>query len=377
SGQTFRDIFTATTPLALAGAKLTSTSSLVGVSLIPDAVNANALDLRLQLTPAPAVEDLTQNLRFGLEEVSVLRDSIEHRLLDGTAYDGGGIATASLSDPGHQVAGGGGVLADPAAPGGLWARGYGVRETSSPFEADRVGLVVGGDWHVSPHLVVGLALDYNHTEARFSDAAATRLDAYQGAAYVGWSEGPWYVTGLGGAGVNDFSTSRPLATFGLVGLATSHPTGTTYDAYGEAGYQARTGALTLTPYLGAGYTRTSLDGFSEAGGFGALTLNAGHSDSFETRLGLRLSTVIHGDIVPELRVGYAHEFLDAAQTLSGALANTPFSVTGVNFGRDSALLGVGVTQAINADARVFVDYDGKITGSLQQHAVSAGVRVSF
>ncbi|HLJ65428.1 MAG TPA: hypothetical protein VKT70_15045, partial [Stellaceae bacterium] len=151
SGQTFRDIFTATTPLALAGAKLTSTSSLVGVSLIPDAVTANALDLRLQLTPAPAVEDLTQNLRFGLEEVSVLRDSIEHRLLDGSAYDGGGIATASLSDPGHQVAGGDGVLSDPAAPGGLWARGYGVRGTSSPFEDDRIGLILGGDWHVSPH----------------------------------------------------------------------------------------------------------------------------------------------------------------------------------------------------------------------------------
>ncbi|HLJ63951.1 MAG TPA: autotransporter outer membrane beta-barrel domain-containing protein, partial [Stellaceae bacterium] len=341
---------------------------------------AGALDLRLALNPAgvgQSAADLTQNLRFGLEEVSVLRDSIEHRLLDGSAYDGGGIATAGLSDPGHQVAGGDGVLTDPAAPGGLWARGYGVRGTSSPFEDDRVGLVVGGDWHVSPHLVAGLALDYDHTEARFSDAATTRLDAYQGAAYVGWGEGPWYLTGLADIGINAFSTTRPLFPFGLPGVASSHPEGLTFGAGNEVGYHWHQANFTLTPYAGIAYTHTKLDPFNETGGEGALNVKTGTADSFAPSVGLRLSTVIHGDIVPELRVGYSHEFLDAAQTLTGSLAGTPFSVTGVNFGRDSALVGVGVTQAINADARVFVDYDGKITGSLQQHAVSAGVRVSF
>jgi len=378
ASHTFRDVFTATTPINLTGSSVISTLPFVTASLTPDALTANALDLTLKVNPGPLVQDLTQDLRFGLEEVSVLRDSIEHRLLDGSAYDGGGIASASLSDPGHQIAGGQGILNDPSAKGGLWARGYGVRGVSSPFEDDRVGLLVGGDWHLNDHLVVGLAFDYDHAQARFADAATTKLDAYQGAAYVGWGEGPLYATGLAGGGVNNFSTTRPLGSFGLPSTATSSPTGETYDVYGETGYRfGRPSSVTLTPYLGAGYTHTDLNGFTESGGFGALSVNAGSANSFATTLGLRVSTVIAGNIVPEVRVGWSHEFLDAAQTLSGSLATIPFSVTGVNFGRDSALVGVGVTQAINANARVFVDYDGKITGSFQEHAVSAGVRVSF
>ncbi|HLJ63523.1 MAG TPA: autotransporter domain-containing protein [Stellaceae bacterium] len=373
ASETFQKVLTTAAPINIAGTHTTSAVTVFDAILVPEA-NPNVLDIRLQLDPARTAQDLTQSLRFGLEEVSVLHDSIEHRLLDGSAYDGGGIASASLSDPGHQVAGGQGVLNDPASPGGLWARGYGVRGVSSPFEDDRVGLLVGGDWHLADHLVVGLALDYDHTEARFQDAATTKLDAYQGAAYVGWGEGPLYATGLAGAGVNEFSTTRSL---GLPGVATSSPGGSTYDLYGEAGYRWKASSLTLTPYLGAGYTHSSLDGFNESGGFGALHVNAGSSQSFAASLGLRVSTVIAGNIVPELRVGYAHEFLDATQSLSGSFATLPFTSTGASFGRDSALVGVGVTQAINGNARIFVDYDGKITGGLQEHAVSAGVRVNF
>ncbi|HLJ63445.1 MAG TPA: autotransporter outer membrane beta-barrel domain-containing protein, partial [Stellaceae bacterium] len=378
-----KDVFASVAPIPFAG--VSSTVPIFTARIAPDLAGPNALDVILALSPvgiAASATDLTQSLRFGLGAPEILRDSIQHRLTDGSSYDGGGIATADLSDPGRRIAGGGGVLNDPASPGGLWARGYGVLGSSSPFDTGRVGLIIGGDWHLDDHVVIGLALDYDHADARFADASSTRLDAYQGAGYVGWGDGPWYATGIIGAGVNEFSTTRQLAPFGLAGFATSHPNGATYDAYGEAGYRLKPAAtFTLTPFLGAGYTHTSIDAFNETGAFGALAINAGTSDSFQTTLGLRVSTVIAlgdgGTVVPELRIGYAHEFLDAAQTLNGSLSLTPFSVTGVNFGRDSALIGVGVTHAMSARARIFVDYDGKITGSFQEHALSAGVRVSF
>ncbi|HLJ64596.1 MAG TPA: autotransporter outer membrane beta-barrel domain-containing protein, partial [Stellaceae bacterium] len=379
----FKDFFSAKAPVTVAS--ISATTSILTPRLTPDGGNANALDLTLvpnQAGLAQSAQTLTQDLRFGLEAPLVMEESIQHRLVSGGLYDGGGVGAASLSDPGHQVAGGIGVPdGDEAGRGNLWARGYGVLGDSSPFETRRVGVLVGGDWRLDDHLVIGLALDYDHTDARFSDASSTKLDAYQGAAYAGWDEGPWYATALAGAGINEFSTTRQLASVNLAGIASSHPAGATYETYAEAGYRLKAASLTLTPYLGAGYTHTALDGFTETGGFGALTINAGSSDSLATTLGVRASTVINlgasGTLVPELRLGYAHEFLDAAQTLNGSLFAVPFSATGVNFGRDSALVGVGVTHAVNGATRIFVDYDGKITGSFQEHAVSAGLRISF
>ncbi|HLJ62875.1 MAG TPA: autotransporter outer membrane beta-barrel domain-containing protein, partial [Stellaceae bacterium] len=382
SSQTFKDAIAAQGPISFG--QVSATVPLFTARLAPDAADPNALDLTLALSPAgiaASAQDLTQSLRFGLEAPEVLRDSIQHRLVEGVTYDGGGIATANLSDPGHAIAGGGAVANDPRSPGGLWARGYGVLGSSSPFESRRAGLVAGGDWHLNDQVVIGLALDYDHTEARFADAAVTRLDAYQGAGYLGWAAGPWYASGLAGAGIDQFSTSRELAAMGLSGLATSHPGGATYEGYGEAGYHLKQAGFTLTPYLGAGYTHASLDAFTESGSFGALAVNAGNTNSLETTLGLRVTTRVNlgdsGTLVPELRLGWSHEFLDATQSLTGALATTSFQASGVNFGRDSAVVGVGVTQTVSPSARIFVDYDGKITGSFQQHALSAGLRVSF
>ncbi|HLJ64515.1 MAG TPA: autotransporter domain-containing protein, partial [Stellaceae bacterium] len=387
--QTFKEVFTAAAPIAFAGASVTVPQSVFTAALVPDAANANALDLTLALSPsglAASAEILTQSLRFGLEAPEVMRDSIRHRLVEGSSYDGGGITTAALSDPSRQIAGGSGVLASPSARGGLWARGYGVvgdgpaAGAAPSFQIGREGLVVGGDWQLNDHIIVGIAADYDHTNASFSDASSTRLDAYQAAAYAGWGEGPWYATGLLGAGINEFSTTRQLAPFGFAGAATASPSGETYETYGEAGYHLRLGRAALVPYLGVGYTRAQIDAFTEAGGFGALAVSAGSSDSLATTLGARVSAAIDlggGKLVPELRVGYRHEFLDAAQSLNASFATTPFSASGANFGRDTALIGVGVTGEVTGTTRVFLDYDGALTGSFQQHAFSAGVKVRF
>ena len=92
------------------------------------------------------------------------------------------------------------------------------------------------------------------------------------------------------------------------------------------------------------------DSFNETGGFGALAANVADSNSFATTLGVRVTSKMsvgaYGFVVPELRIGWNHEFLDASQTISGSLLGVPgsaFSTTGINFGRDSALVGAGVS----------------------------------
>jgi len=88
----------------------------------------------------------------------------------------------------------------------------------------------------------------------------------------------------------------------------------------------------------------------------------------------------HGFVVPEVRIGWNHEFLDAAQTISGSLLGaqgSAFSATGINFGRDSAAIGAGVSADLSQDAKVFLDYDGKLSARQQEHALSGGMRMRF
>jgi outer membrane autotransporter protein len=85
-------------------------------------------------------------------------------------------------------------------------------------------------------------------------------------------------------------------------------------------------------------------------------------------------------LVPEVRIGWTHEFGDASQSLSASLVGVPgssFSAIGINFGRDSAIVGAGMSLELSPDAKVFLDYDGKFSQRFQEHAISGGLRLKF
>jgi outer membrane autotransporter protein len=113
-------------------------------------------------------------------------------------------------------------------------------------------------------------------------------------------------------------------------------------------------------------------------------VNAAGSNSFQTTLGVRLTSRIqmasYGMLVPELRLGWSHEFLDSSQTIVTTLIGVPGSLTsttGINFRRDTARVGAGLSMEFDPDAKVFVDYDGKLSSRLQEHSVSGGLRLRF
>jgi outer membrane autotransporter protein len=142
--------------------------------------------------------------------------------------------------------------------------------------------------------------------------------------------------------------------------------------------------VSVTPYAALDYVNAQLQGFSETGGFGALSVSSTDSNSFQTTLGVRLTSRIvmanYGTLIPELRLGWNHEFGDASQSLNASLvgvAGSSFTSTGIAFGRDTALIGAGMSLELSPDAKVFVDYDGRLGSRLQEHSVSGGLRVRF
>jgi outer membrane autotransporter protein len=206
-------------------------------------------------------------------------------------------------------------------------------------------------------------------------------------AYGGWHDEALYVTAIAGASFSDIGSTRSLAVAGL-GNANGSFSGETYSAYGEGGYTMMPwDGLRLTPYLGLLYAHAHTDAFTETGGaIGPLSVPAVSGDSLVSTLAARLAMPINvggfGTVVPEVRAGWQHEFLDIGHNINVAFAATPapgspFLITGATVGRDSALVGVGVTHDLNADTRVFLDYDGLVTGGIAQHAFSAGLRIKF
>ena len=187
---------------------------------------------------------------------------------------------------------------------------------------------------------------------------------------------------------NDFGTSRLLTPFGLPGDAASSPSGQSYQGHAEAGYHWVVPAAgmnaSVTPYAALDYVNAHVSRFTETGGFGALSVNANDTNSFQTTLGVRFTSHIalasYGTLAPEVRLGWSHEFLDASQQIAAALVGvtgTSFSSSGIVFGRDAALIGAGFSLELSPDAKVFVDYDGRLASRLQEHSVSGGLRVRF
>lgn len=331
-------------------------------------------------------QNATVNLTLALETPDIFIFDVENHLLLGAAPSGGQFASAGLAD--GQVAQGGLLGNFDSLQTGAWARGYGVFGNASatignsPFDSTRAGIIAGVDWRVGNDAVIGAAFNYGHDSVNFTDGTGnTALNSYQGAIYGGWRADPWYATGVASAGWNDYQTTRNIFLFGP---ANGSFGGQSYSVHGEGGYIAQVQSMTVTPYLGLGYVHAHTDAFTEtAGGGAALIVNAANANSFSSTLGIRASTTLpmgSGTVVPELRGAWQHEFANPNRSITAAFVfapQTPFTVTGANYGRDAALLGAGIVGNIDASTSVFIDYDGRFNGGFTEHAVSGGFRVKF
>lgn len=391
SPTTFRNIITATNAINGSFASVSTPTQLLGVTLTPDATTPNALDATVALSRpalAASAQDLTQDLRLGLDAPQVLTQAVQDRLVASGGVLGDGPPNAAAARRTTRAAA-------PVGELDFWARGYDQFGSASGaglgYDVNRAAPLIGGfDWRFGNGVVLGLAGTYVASTASFRDGTHTTGSSYQGAAYAGWAGGPWYAIGSGVVSINNFSTTRQLAPLGLTGVATSTPTGQSYQGHAEAGYHwllppgLAGRSLAVTPYAALDYVAARSDSFNETGGFGALAENAADSNSFATTLGVRvtsrMSVGAYGSVVPELRIGWNHEFLDTSQTIGGSLLGVPgsaFSSTGIDFGRDSALIGAGISADLNPNAKVFLDYDGKLSAKLQEHSVSGGMRMRF
>jgi uncharacterized protein with beta-barrel porin domain len=287
--------------------------------------------------------------------------------------------------------GGSGVSAGEAGPGlATWGEAYGGGAHQSEdgqfsgYSMSSAGIVAGGDAAIADSNVrVGAVFTYTHADLhehgdRTGDTLS--LDSDGGIVYGDFIGERAYLDLLGGVLFDKFDTVRVVSFTNFDGVASATHDGTQYVAKASGGYRMPMGnsGTTLTPLWGVTYSHLNQDAYTETGGNGAaLHVDSQDDNSLKGELGLKLEhsfALTHGDLVPELRVLYRHEFDNGAQVQTSSFAvdeaatfttldarpieNSGLVSTAVNF---LAKDGVAVTLRYTAEAATgYVSQGGSV-----------------
>jgi len=289
--------------------------------LKPDVKGSNVVGA---MAAGSAVSGVIDGRSSSVQIASLLRQSRASGVSTGEAIDGGGLWFQAFGFTGEQQARGG-------------QDGYGVNSG---------GITVGADQLVDARdgLRVGAAFSY----ASSTVGTQTGINSYQGTLYgsreFGSREsGTYYVSGEVGLGRHEYTSNRTV-----VGeIAHASYAGFQYGGKVEAGMPLQTEIGALVPIVSLSASRLNLDGYTETGATGALSVEASQISSLRSGLGAKwllplgaASAAAAGSAL-ELRAIWSHEFGDARfDTTSKFVAGgSSFKTTGVEQERDSLSTG--------------------------------------
>ena len=278
-------------------------------------------------------------------------------------------------------------------PWSAWASGYGVSGgVAGDGNAHDLGYTLGGtafglDDRIAPDLVVGGAFGYMRSDATLSGLSGrATANIYQGAVYASYAPGRFYLDGLLGYAHGNETVTRGIAFTGLSRNATGETSANQFLAALETGFATRLdGTTVLTPYAGLQTSTAVQDSFVESGAGGLDLAVAGQTtSSLRSILGGKLAKTIETGwerpLALELRVGWAHEFVNDDRAVAASFVGIPgaaFTVQGAKPGRDSALIGLAAQTALNDQSSLFLRYDGDINGADNAHAITGGIRITW
>jgi outer membrane autotransporter protein len=275
---------------------------------------------------------------------------------------------------------------------GVWRAEQDTRRNSLGIEqvgydSLTVGGTVGLDYRVDANFIVGLA-----SGIAFTDIDVDRCDSQADARsisvgpYMTYFRDRWYVDASALVGFHDFEMRRRIRLTGLDELAKSDTDGLSVAANVTGGYMFKSGNWAFGPTGAVRYTWLDIDGCREKNAdLSGLRLLDREADSLRTEIGFRAAYAMKlgwGRLVPEVRVRWAHEFLDGHRDdIRASFLNSlagPFTVRSGSAQRESAFLGAGVTAHVKRNIAAYINYDVDVgRKDLLIHGGNVGVRFRF
>jgi len=243
----------------------------------------------------------------------------------------------------------------------------------------------GVSFRMTSNLIAGVLFDYNHTEARTdSEGSHIREDSYSPGLFASYFNRGFYVNGLFTYGFNNYGDTRNLSFPGFAGSAKSSPQGQQYSGDLDFGYDFHPDKhWIIGPTFGVQYTHLDVDSFQESGaGPADLFVDSQSANSIRARLGGHVVYQIRSGSVlfqPNLTASVQHEFLDDTFGLTSQLPGGPdFTIQGTNPGRNSGLIGLGVTATLDNTLSFYLNYLAEVGGGdYFVQNVEGGIKASF
>jgi outer membrane autotransporter protein len=230
------------------------------------------------------------------------------------------------------------------------------------FDNTSSSVVLGADYRITPHFLVGLTAGYGHTDAALDDdGSSATVDSYSAGLYASYADAGWYADVSGDYVHSVYTQDRVIGFLGQT--AHSAPDGNEVVANLDGGYDFHRGALTFGPLAGVQYTHLSVDGYNESGSVADLSVNRDDSDSLRSRLGGRVSYAFAQagvNFMPHLDASWQHEFMDQSRGVTSqfnGFGGGSFTIQTDNPSRDSALIDFGLDAALNDTLMLFADYE--------------------
>lgn len=253
----------------------------------------------------------------------------------------------------------------------------------SHFDDNTESVVLGADYRISPHFLVGVTAGYGHTDATLDyNGSSATVDSYSPGLYASYADNGWYVNVSGNYVFDNYTQDRVIGFLGQT--AHSAPHGNEGVASLDGGYDFHRGAWTFGPLAGVQYTHLDVNGYHESGSAADLAVNEQQADSLRSRLGGRASFAFaSGGIhfTPHLDVSWQHEFMDQSRGITSQFDSVglgSFNVRTDSPSRDSALVDLGLAADLNGTVSVFGDYE--VQAGQENYfgqSVQGGVKVGF
>ncbi|MBV8101755.1 MAG: autotransporter domain-containing protein [Verrucomicrobia bacterium] len=345
-------------------------------------------------------EKLTSVYSVGISLANVESANLERRMdeirlgshgFDGTAFTING-GPPSFTD---GLAGPSGVegKSGPSVPApipenrwGFFANGLGQfihvdgTEGASGFDLQTGGVTLGADYRIGSNFAIGLTADYAHTGVDLVDNSNIDVNSGKFGLYTTVFGNGFYLDGAVTGGWSGYDTHRTA----LLGNANGSTDGADLNVLVDSGYDWTKGDLNIGPTATFQYSYVGFNAFTETGSLAPLRYADQSVDSIRTSFGMKASYnwKIGAVLVkPELSAAWQHEYSDSAYSIVANFANgagDSFAVTGPRIGRNSLLLGAGVSVLLSDRVSTYVYYDGEHgRTNYQSNAVSGGVRITF
>ena len=141
----------------------------------------------------------------------------------------------------------------------------------------------------------------------------------------------------------------------------------------------------VTPFARFQTSSTTQNAFTESGA-NSLNLNVAQqtTNSVRTVLGAEFGSSIplgtERALGLSLRLGWQHEYAYTGRPITSSFAGAPtasFTVYGATPTRDSAIVGFSATTSIATATQLYLRYDGELASGTDNHALTAGLRMSW